>query len=368
MIPPSGIARYLVRQKFLRSRETIAGAFTIVNASRRNHVFKVLRTSGPSYLIKEGVDAGRVATIRRESSVYRALGAHPDFNKHLPRHFASDRDHQRLQLLTLELLAGTQNLRQYHESLVRTPTLIGRMLGEALAALHSLPPANASSRKTFARLRNREPGILRLSKPHLPSLRNLSAGTIELIKIVQRFGFAEHLEKLRGTWRPLAFTHGDLRWENCLVPLRPNFPPRTRLKIVDWEFAGLGDPAWDVGFVFAEYLGYWISLIPVTGESLPDRYLNMADISLDAMQPALRSFWSSYRRRMATKINSEKFDHRDLLLRSVRYAAARLLQTAYEEMSDSSQLTGSVICLAQLSLNIFLKPQQACAGLLGIPC
>jgi len=325
----------------------------------------------PSYLIKEGVGAARIATIRRESLVYRALGAHRDFSKYLPRHFGSDRDHQ--PLLTLELLTHTQNLRQYQESLVHTPTRIGRMLGEALAALHSLLPGNVSSRKAFASLRNREPGILHLHRPHLRSLRNLSAGTIELIKIVQRFGFAEHLEKLRGAWRPLAFTHGDLRWENCLVPLRPNFSARTRLKIVDWEFAGIGDPAWDVGFVFAEYLAYWISLIPVTGESLPDRYLNMADISLDAMHPALRSFWSSYRHRLSRKTKFEKIrvqesQSPDLLLRAVRYAAARLLQTAYEEMSDSSQLTGSVICLSQLSLNIFQKPQEACAGLLGIPC
>jgi 5-methylthioribose kinase len=363
MIQPSGIARRLVRRKLLRSSEIVSNSLSIANVSRRNHVLTVTRKRGISYLIKQGVGPDRVRTLRRESHIYRALGTRRDLRLYLPRHYGYDRDHQ---LLILELLSGAQDLRRYHESRKRTPALIGRMLGDALATIHFLPSEDGQGKKDFQHLRNPVPGILRLHTPRVQDLRTLSTGSIELIKIVQRFGFRDHLERLRSSWRPISFIHGDLRWDNCLVPEHSPFPSRTPLRIVDWEFAGFGDPAWDIGFVFGEYLRFWVSNIPVTGESHPDRYLNLVDFPLERMQPALRSFWSSYRRRMSKKMRLEGVEAQKLLLRAVDYAAARLLHAAYEEMQGSAQLTGNAICLAQLSLNIFERPKEACVMLLGI--
>jgi hypothetical protein len=50
----------------------------------------------------------------------------------------------------------------------------------------------------------------------------------------------------------------------------------------------------------------------------------------------------------------------------VKYAAARLVQTGYEHMQHSSHVTGNIICLLQLSLNIMQRPSEAIAHLLGI--
>jgi len=55
------------------------------------------------------------------------------------------------------------------------------------------------------------------------------------------------------------------------------------------------------------------------------------------------------------------------LLRSVRYGAARLVQTAFEQMHTSMQLTGNIVCFLQLSLNILQRQEEAAAQLLGIP-
>ena len=81
------------------------------------------------------------------------------------------------------------------------------------------------------------------------------------------------------------------------------------------------------------------------------------------MQPAMRSFWQSYVQGMGLDVATSS----EWLLRAVKYGAARLVQTAYEQMQMSIHLTGNVVCLLQLSLNILQRPREAMVHLLGLP-
>jgi hypothetical protein len=81
------------------------------------------------------------------------------------------------------------------------------------------------------------------------------------------------------------------------------------------------------------------------------------------MQPAIRSFWRAYVKRRGTGPG----ESRELLRRAVRYAAARLIQSALEQMQLRSRLTGNVVCVLQVSLNILQRPEEALTLLLGLP-
>jgi hypothetical protein len=125
----------------------------------------------------------------------------------------------------------------------------------------------------------------------------------------------------------------------------------------------MGDPCWDIGSVFSNYLSFWLLSIPITGEAPPDQFVELAQYPLESMQPAIHSFWRSYIRGM--ELDAATSD--EWLLRAVRYGATRLVQTAYEQMQMSIHLTGNVVCLLQLSLNILLRPQESIVHLLGLP-
>ncbi len=125
----------------------------------------------------------------------------------------------------------------------------------------------------------------------------------------------------------------------------------------------MGDPCWDVGAVFGGYLSFWLLSIPITGETPPDRFLELAQYPLEKMQPAIRSFWRAYVRRMDLDAAASN----QWLLRASKYGAARLVQTAFEQMQHSMQLIGNVMCFLQLGLNIMQRPQEAAVQLLGIP-
>jgi hypothetical protein len=118
-----------------------------------------------------------------------------------------------------------------------------------------------------------------------------------------------------------------------------------------------------VGSVFSSYLSLWLSSVPITGGEPPERFLELSRYPLDSMQPALRSFWSSYVKQMNLDLSAAA----RWLVKAVRYGAARLVQTAFEHMQRSNQLTGNTVCLLQLSLNVMMRPYEAAVQLLGIP-
>lgn len=54
------------------------------------------------------------------------------------------------------------------------------------------------------------------------------------------------------------------------------------------------------------------------------------------------------------------------LERSAKYGAARMIQTVYEYMFRSPQLTPNALCLLQVSMNILQQPREAIEHLLAL--
>jgi aminoglycoside phosphotransferase (APT) family kinase protein len=185
---------------------------------------------------------------------------------------------------------------------------------------------------------------------------------LQLIRVVQQFpAFGALLDELWAEWRPLRLVHYDLKWDNLLV-VRSGRRARPRLKIVDWELAGLGDPCWDAGAVFGEYLRCWAGSIPANGEGQPGTLLALARYPLARMQPAICSFWRAY----TAALGLDPPTATVWLCRAVRFAAGRLTQTAFEEGQDQPWLTTHALLLLQLAFNILQRPDEAATKLLGL--
>ena len=146
---------------------------------------------------------------------------------------------------------------------------------------------------------DRPPWVLSIHRPGIWLLRDTSRANIELVRIIQNAaGFPELLDETRALWRSDSMIHNDVKFDNCLVGSLSRGGRTTRVKIVDWEFAGRGDACWDAGAVLSAYLAFWLSSIPVTGDAPPDRFLELARYPLSKIQPAIRAFWREYIRGM----------------------------------------------------------------------
>jgi thiamine kinase-like enzyme len=183
-----------------------------------------------------------------------------------------------------------------------------------------------------------------------------------VIEIIQgRSEFCRLLNDLQHVWRNDAFIHFDAKWDNCIV-LEPSAPEYTRgLRIIDWELAGLGDACWDIGSVFADYLSLWRSSVLLLDDRTEYPLIDV-QCRLGRMQPAMNAFWKTY----ITYMQHEPTVANDLLMRTARFTAVRLLQIAVERAQVLPEITNNIVGSVQLSLNILQRPIEAIMHLFGI--
>lgn len=361
MLTQRAVVPYLLRRKLISEESIVEGDLAVVDVSRRNLNFQVISERSPCFLLKQGVGPDGIATIRHEAAVYQRLTGDCGFDRQLPRFFGYD---PKEQILIIEYLRDAQNLREYYDRRGRFPPALAAAIGKALGTLHRLTWTRGEQEGKAGSPIIQLPWILSIHRPNLGMLQNLSSTTIQAIKIIQRFPeFGDLLDSLRHEWVDKTLIHFDIKSDNCLIMTRRSGRKKTELKIVDWELSGVGDPCWDAGSVFADYLAFWLGSIPITGETLPEQFLELARYPLSTMHPAIRSFWESYVRLMEL----DDATSAQWLLRAVRYGAARLAQTVCEGLSYSTRLTGNAVCSLQVSLNILRRPQEAIVQLLGIP-
>ncbi|GAB4060501.1 hypothetical protein GCM10028775_76470 [Catellatospora paridis] len=232
-------------------------------------------------------------------------------------------------------------------------------VAHALARLHRFPIKDDLVPKSSPG----PPWIFSLHRPDLRHWRGLSSTSLKAIEIIQgNSEFCRLLNELQQEWRNDALIHFDAKWDNCIV-LESSAPKYAGgLRIIDWELAGLGDACWDVGSVLADHLNLWRSSVLLSDDQTPEHCPADVQWRLERMQPAMRAFWRTYVRFM----QHEPAVADDLLVRTVRFAAVRLLQTAVEAAQVSPELTSNIVGSMQLSLNMLQRPMETILHLLGI--
>ncbi len=371
MLHPEEVVTYLLEHGLAQPQRIVESDLRVVEVSQRNSNFLVISRHGPSYVVKQGVGVDKAATLANEARVYTALWA-GEFGagivRYLPRLCRYDPQEH---IVILELLPHSEDLLERHTRTRRFSRTSAAEVGRALAILHRL-----DSRAWLDYASNSTPPaqphwVLSIHHPNPGDVQRGSSANIRLIEIIQRFPeLCKLLDSLYAEWQSasqIAPIHCDVRWSNIIVCDHTAGDGKRaagyQVKLVDWELARLGDPCWDTGVFLGEYLASWLISTPIADQNAPDRLLTLSKYPLGRMQPAIRTFWSTYSRKMGfDAATSEAW-----LLRSVRYAAAWLIQVAYEQSTSTIQLSGNALSLLQLSLNILKRPTEATTSLLGIP-
>jgi hypothetical protein len=360
MLTIDTVVPYLLQHGLIEPRQIVEDDVQVVDVSRRHHNFKLIGAAGAGYFVKHAQGAEAVRSIAREATLYGWFQSQPatePFADLLPRCRLYDRERD---TLVLDLVRDGKSLFEYQWRHGRLPRAVGAALGVALSALHQprrvTPSSDDGSPGPSAR-------FLQLHRPGITVLTTASAGSLEVVRIVQQCReLCEALDRLNAEWREESLIHGDLRCDNCQIVERAEGRPRLRVQFVDWEMAGRGDPSWDVGTVLSDCLSAWLLSAPITRDTSPHEFLQLARYPMAKMQPGIRSFWQAYTRGMGLEGSARL----RVLEQSMRYAAARLVQTAYEEMQGTVRLTASVVYMLQLSVNIMERPLQAASLLLGL--
>lgn len=223
------------------------------------------------------------------------------------------------------------------------------LIGEFFALLHRDSDLAARSKED---LTLPPPWVSSLALPDVALFARFTPATHDLVRTIQRYeGLRNELGQLPRLWRPSALIHSDFKWGNVLTT-------GSAVKVIDWEFGGYGDPAWDVGSVIHGFCQSWLRSIPMTGTDGPARYLDHATLPFERLRPPFEAFIEAYSAGMPVDP--------EFILRAMKMAGARLVQSAYESTQTVNRLTPDTITSLQFGWNLLEEPAAGVAAFGGV--
>lgn len=220
-------------------------------------------------------------------------------------------------VLTTELLTSF-NLLEYHQEVGQYPVAIGTALGDALAAVHSIDIDHIEPMLPSGLLRRKPPYALWRPWSN-PAAVPFRATTEQYI--ASRPELCIELERIRDDMRSNSLIHADVKLDN--ITFTEAADGTIKIKLLDWELVDRGDAARDAGSVISNYVALAI-LRSTTKGNVSRADPTQQRLELAAVRPLLTAFWKRYARNRGFK--SEE-SHRELV-RCMRFAAARMIETA----------------------------------------
>lgn len=356
---------YLLERGYLAARDVIDGGVRVTSVSRRNRNLRVTRGDGTGFLVKQAEAVGSEATLGCEAAFYR-MCAHDDraaaMRPYAPTMVGVEEADRALFIELIGDAVPLTDLRgRYGDAalLVR----LGRAIGLAVGTCHRAFPTLVEHPSRHAdRLGRQVPWVLWVHRPGPEILDELSAGNRKTLHILQQRGdLARRLDVLRRGWRVETLIHGDLKADNLLIAGDVDGDPT--VKLVDWELAQLGDPAWDLGALLRDFVLAWIFSMPVGRGIGPEEMIAAAAHPLAGVQVGMRALWVAY-----LAAAEPRADHvAGLRLRAAGYAGALMIQTAYEHTQRASRLGNHEVLMLQVAANVLADPADAALALFGIP-
>jgi tRNA A-37 threonylcarbamoyl transferase component Bud32 len=353
------LAHYLTGKGLITMKSVVDGDFILAEAGRRNRNFKVNRRKHPGIFVKQvkSTEQQAILTIQREAGFYRSIhtgrqysgitGMIPKFLDYEPSRYA----------LALALTENAESLseRQLREMILSES--IAAKLGGALGQIHGYGKVVASDPTLRPMLPCQIPWPLTLDQSGYGFLQAYGTLGAQLSQaIVEAPSLQPMLAGMRMLWQYDSLTHGDMKWDNCLLRDED-------LVIVDWELADLGDGAWDVATIFKEYVVSTLTNRVMREAAKAQNLPAPAEVTVDAIRPSARAFWRAY----AAARGLAGADARAYLDRAIRYTAPRMVIAVLEYCAMTQQLDAMGRQMLDTARRILAHPQIASAQLIGVP-
>lgn len=362
LITAANICHYLLDKGFISGESVVDGDYVVVDSSGRNRNFQVIRESAPGYFVKQILhwDPQTIAMLQCEAACYWLAHNDADFSPLaplLPEFFYYDLERH---VLITELIPEGENLYEHFRRVGGFTTNMAGRLGRALGTYHQVAGDGLNSSPHCSIFPRQLPWILSADRRASHPFKQLSPATSQLFDLVDSSTeLPRALDRLRAGWRADTLMHGDMRWENCVLAPRDS----AGLKIVDWELADIGDACWDIGGIIQAYLSASIMSAPTSPGGTPSPRDETADYHSEAVRPSIRAFWQEY----VGVLHLGDEVARELFSRCVGYAAARMIQSAYEYVQFSPQVSANALRLVRVSADILRDTPQAARRLLDAP-
>jgi thiamine kinase-like enzyme len=271
--------------------------------SARNFNLLVRAEGQPSLLLKQetisshGQQSGKLLQEWRLQQLTQQIPELVNLQARLPQVLHCDEANG---IVVNRFLEDYWDLSDYYDRELCYPPALATTLGQLMGQFHNLTfdrPAIAQ-----AVLAQVGPAKLR-AKQFLRQMDNLNSKIFGVIpqdclrfyKLYQQYPSLEDaVQQLATTNSPCTLVHNDMKLNNILVHRQWETSSEPPLRSIDWERAGWGDPASDLGMMLGSYLNLWLDSLVVGAELSITESLQLATVPLAALQPSLLAMVAAY--------------------------------------------------------------------------
>jgi aminoglycoside phosphotransferase len=357
LLSTENLCHYLLDRNLINRDTVISGDFATVSEPTRNNIFKVLSRTGSNLFIKQvsTFDAHALSILKREAKAYHFISSNAEYAalaSVIPTFIDYDKDRH---VLVIGYLTGHTSVHEYYFLKQRVIPEFTAKQAEIIASFHFPVPSYADV-SAFPKLL---PWILLLNDngPHYfrPNSNNDLVGMIR-----GNNELMEMLIALKSEWQQTSLIHGDIKWTNFITPKTAT--DASEVKLVDWEITDIGDPWWDVAGFLQSFLSTWLFGFDNMNAAEHKLQANMKAFDIEQIKPAAALFWRTYIQQM----NLSATEEQTALVKTMKYTAARMLQTSIEGIVQTPQVYPNNVRIVQVAFNILKSPEMAAQELFGI--
>ncbi|MEB3177901.1 MAG: phosphotransferase [Nostocaceae cyanobacterium] len=270
-------------------------------------------------------------------------------------------------ILVYPYLSDYLDLASFYQQSRVFPTEIAAALGTALGVLHRDTMnsqlyknfiAQAPEGRFYYDYENPAQGI----GPIEPEMfGSIPIDAIRLFVLCQRYhSLSGAIADLSHNWRPCCLTHNNLQLDNILV--KPGESIESEMvKLIDWEEANWGDPAYDLGKLLAGYLGIWLNSLVIDPSLETEECLLLAATPMEILQPSIVSLTQGYLSAFGSILQYQA----DFLHRVIQFAGIALMEKIQVMIHDDTHFDNRGICMLQFAKSLICRPQHSMMTVFG---
>jgi thiamine kinase-like enzyme len=377
ILDTDNVFEYLARLNYCNPTDKATSKVTIIPA--KNFNLLIALANGTHLLVKQELynDRGetkaefwlswRIQLLAQEFSNFGG-----QISKFLPNLLHFDPDNS---VLIVEYLNNYHDLYHYYTKHNQFPIEIARSIGKLLASIHSQTfqrleyhqfldqqlAATAASRQ-IEKFNPAIDIIERLSRITPYIFQVMPVDCLQFFKLYQRFpSLSQAIFDLGHAISPSCLVHHDLKINNILLDLNWELPTSQIIKLIDWERADWGDPAFDLGCMIGSYLEIWLDGLVISSNLSVNESLQLATTPLELLQPSLFTMVQAYLAEFPTIIQARP----DYLDRVIQFAGLALIQRIEITIDEDRMFGNRGIIMLQVAKQLLCTPQAAMKTIFG---
>ena len=255
ILSKKNICNYLIEKDLVSLKSVVEGDLMLRDVSSRNTNFLVNQfgKDGQKLLVKQPDVANikYVQAMKVEAGIYALIhnkAVCSKIRKYVPQlHQYDDENH----ILVMEQLSGVCRVFDYlYYGTYYPDKQIIKMLATILKNFHQIPIERAKI------LTPTYPWFLDImDKKYGQQVEKDNKKAYKILKpILHNTQVIQFMQESKAMWQSTHFIHLDTRLSNWMMPYTHRAGQKCPIWLIDFELAGIGDAAWDIGFLLGDLL------------------------------------------------------------------------------------------------------------------